>query len=130
MLRNPGRFAKARSLLALLQAHASRTVPLLYMLLALTCLPSLAAGPATVTFSLDFPNSEPERYQITVGTDGHAHYECSARISEQSDDRETYQSEFTITPATSAHIFDLTAQAHYFSAVSYTHLTLPTILRV
>jgi len=84
--------------------------------LALACsLPSLAAGPATVSFSLDFPNSDPEAYQITVASDGHASYQCSARVSLESDDRDAYQSEFTITPATGAHIFDLAAQAHYFS---------------
>jgi len=89
--------------------------------LALACLiflcsfPAYAADPATVTFSLDFPNSQPEHYVISVDSDGHAHYECSARISEDSDDRETYQSDFTFTDATRTRIFELAAQAHYFS---------------
>jgi hypothetical protein len=74
-----------------------------------------AADPATVTFSLDFPKSDPERYSITVQSDGHARYECLARISDESEDRETYQAEFTFTDATRARIFDLAAQAHYFS---------------
>jgi hypothetical protein len=84
--------------------------------LALLCgLPTRAAEPATVTFSLDFPNSDPERYSITVQSDGHARYECSAKISADSDDRETYQTEFIFSDATRARIFDLAAQAHYFS---------------
>ena len=68
-----------------------------------------------VTFSLDFPHSDPERYSIAVQSDGHARYECSAKISDDSDDRETYQTEFTLSAATRARIFDLAAQAHYFS---------------
>jgi len=76
---------------------------------------SHAADSATITFSLDFPSSDPEHYTISVSADGHAHYECSAKISADSDDRETYQSEFTFTDATRARIFDLAAQAHYFS---------------
>jgi hypothetical protein len=78
-------------------------------------LPLRAVEPATVTFSLDFPGSEPERYSITVQSDGSARYECSAKISEESEDRETYQAEFKFSDATRARIFDLAAQAHYFS---------------
>jgi hypothetical protein len=81
----------------------------------LVALPTRAADPATVTFSLDFPKSDPERYSITVQSDGHARYECSARISDESEDRETYQTEFTFSDATRARIFDLAVQAHYFS---------------
>jgi len=78
-------------------------------------LPTRAAEPATITFTLHFPGSEPEQYSITVQSDGHARYECTGKISEQSDDRETYQTEFTFSDATRARIFDLTAQSHYFS---------------
>lgn len=77
--------------------------------------PSVAADPATITFSLDFPGSEPEHYSISVTADGRAKYECSARISADSEDRETYQSDFTFTDATRARIFALAEQAHYFS---------------
>jgi hypothetical protein len=77
--------------------------------------PSRAAEPATVTFSLDFPKSDPEHYSIAVQSDGHAHYECSARISNDSDEHEAYQTEFTFSDAIRARIFDLAAQAHYFS---------------
>jgi hypothetical protein len=78
-------------------------------------LPALAVEPATITFSLDFPTSDPERYSIAVQSDGHARYECSGKISADSDDRETYQTEFTFSDATRARIFDLAARAHYFS---------------
>jgi hypothetical protein len=64
---------------------------------------------------LDFPNSDPERYSIVVQSDGHARYECSAKISPDSEDRENYQTDFVMSDATRARIFDLAAQSHYFS---------------
>jgi hypothetical protein len=76
---------------------------------------AVAAEPATVSFSLDFPSSDPEHYSISVNSDGHARYECSARISPDSDERETYQTEFDVTATNRARIFDLAAQAHNFS---------------
>jgi hypothetical protein len=88
---------------------------LLGCLFLLGSLTARAAGPATVTFSLDFPNSDPERYSIMVQSDGHAHYECSAKMSSDSEDRETYQTDFIFSDATRARIFELAAQAHYFS---------------
>jgi len=74
-----------------------------------------AVEPATITFSLNFPDSDPERYTIAVQSDGHARYECSAKISDQSDEREAYQTEFSFSDAMRAQIFDLAARAHYFS---------------
>ena len=76
---------------------------------------ALAAEPATVTFTLDFPGSDPEHYSISVQSDGSAVYECSAKISSDSDDTETYQAAFKFSDAARARIFDLTAQAGYFS---------------
>jgi len=70
---------------------------------------------AAVTFSMDFPSSDPEHYSIAVQSDGHARYECSGKISADTDDRETYQTEFTFSDVTRARIFDLAARAHYFS---------------
>ncbi len=81
----------------------------------LMSLPVRAADSAIVTFSLDFPKSDPDRYSISVTSDGHAHYECSAKISSDSDDRENYESDFDIADATRARIFELAAQARYFS---------------
>jgi hypothetical protein len=78
-------------------------------------LPTRAAEPAMVAFTLHFPGSDPEQYSITVQSDGHARYECTGKISQESDDRETYQTEFTVSDATRARIFDLSAQSHYFS---------------
>jgi len=81
----------------------------------LLALSARAAEPASVTFSLDFPNSSPEHYSISVESDGQAHYESSGKITLESEDRDTYQSDFTLTDATRARIFELAAQAHYFT---------------
>jgi hypothetical protein len=89
--------------------------PLLAAFLLLSVVPSIATDPASVTFSLDFPNSSPEHYSIVVQSDGHAHYESSGKISADSDVRDDYQTDFTFSDATRARIFGLAAQAHYFS---------------
>lgn len=77
--------------------------------------PTQAADPATITFALDFPSSDPEHYSIAVQSDGRAHYECSAKVSPDSDDRESYQAEFVFSDPTRARVFNLSEQAHYFS---------------
>lgn len=86
---------------------------LLLMLFAVTSV--WAADPATVSFSLDFPNSVPEHYTISIASNGQAHYSCVARISDQSDDRDNYSSDFTVSDATRAHIFQLASETHFFS---------------
>lgn len=86
-------------------------------LAAFLCFPfcSRAAEPAAVSFALDFPKSEPEHYSITVDSDGHSRYESSGKLSADSDNRDTYQTDFNISDALRARIFQLAAQANYFS---------------
>lgn len=83
--------------------------------LIFVAIPSPAADPATVAFSLDFPNSSPEHYSFSVQSDGRAHYESTGKIAADSDERDNYQTDFNFSDATRARIFDLAAQAHYFS---------------
>ncbi len=73
-----------------------------------------AADPATIIFTLDFPKSDPAHYSISVSADGHAKYECLAKADPDAEEQ-PYTSEFEFSPATRARIFDLAAQAHYFS---------------
>lgn len=77
--------------------------------------PVPAADLSTITFSLDFPGSDPDRYSISLTSDGHAHYECSGKISADSDDRETYETDFNFTDGARARVFALAARANYFS---------------
>jgi hypothetical protein len=100
------RFSKTRYFL--------RSLPLL--VIAFLCVPAArAADPATIKFTLAFPASDPERYSISVTADGHGKYECSAKVSEESDERETYQAEFELSPGGRARVFDLASQSHFFA---------------
>lgn len=85
------------------------------VLLLFTVVQSGATDPASVMFSLDFPNSSPEHYSIAVQSDGHAHYESTGKISADSDVRDDYQTDFVFSDAARSKVFELTAQAHYFS---------------
>jgi hypothetical protein len=76
---------------------------------------AFAVDSATVIFSLDFPNSDPEHYSISVQSDGHATYESSAKVSKESEEDQSYQSQFTLSDAARTRIFELAAQSHYFS---------------
>jgi hypothetical protein len=69
---------------------------------------------ATVTFTLDFPQSNPGHYTIAVDANGHSRYESKGRIAEDSDE-ESYLSEFDISPANRDRIFGWTKQAQYFA---------------
>jgi len=76
---------------------------------------ALAADSGTITFSLNFPNSAPEHYSMSVQADGNAKYESTGKISLESDERDNYQTEFSFSDATRARIFQLASQAHYFA---------------
>ena len=73
-----------------------------------------AGDPANIVFTLDFPKSDPVHYSISVTSDGHARYECVAKADPEAEEQ-PYTSEFDFSPASRARIFDLAAQAHYFS---------------
>ena len=73
---------------------------------------SVVSGPS-VSFTLDFPNSEPAHYAITVDATGHASYDCIVKV-EGADDQ-TYKTEFNLTPSARQHIFDWAKQAKYFT---------------
>jgi len=90
--------------------------------LRLLCLPFLALGlsvsawaqeAAVVTFTLDFPGSEPSHYVISVSSDGHSTYESDGKLSPDSD-ADPFHLDFSMSPATSKTIFDLAKRAHYF----------------
>jgi hypothetical protein len=68
----------------------------------------------SVSFTLDFPRSIPDHYSFRVLSDGHTTYESKAKLSEESDDEDSFQIDFVVSPATRARIFDLAARARYF----------------
>lgn len=78
--------------------------------------PSAAAAQSapTITFSFDFPQSNPPRYSITVAADGRAHYQCTCSV-DASSDLDTFRSDFEISTANRQKIFDLAKQAKFFT---------------
>jgi hypothetical protein len=73
----------------------------------------LAQAPATVSFTLDFPGSEPSHYAISVSSDGRGTYDSTGKISPEAEG-DPFHLEFSVSSDTRARIFDLTRRAHYF----------------
>ncbi len=73
-----------------------------------------AASAATVTFTLDFPQSNPEHYSIAVDTSGRARYECTGKVAEDSEE-EAYRAEFQMSAGNRDRVFSLAKQAQYFT---------------
>jgi hypothetical protein len=69
---------------------------------------------ASVTFTLDFPGSQPGHYSVTVQSDGKARYESSGKTFPESDEKDDFDYDFAISPATRETIFDLSEKAGYF----------------
>jgi hypothetical protein len=109
----------ATDILRINDASAASRIPLrgasIGIFLLLLTRFSVASGPASITFSLDFPNSSPEHYSIAVQSDGQAHYESSGKLSADSEIRDDYQTDFTFSDSTRTRIFELASQAHYFT---------------
>src|SRR5258708_2615806 len=98
-----------------MQRRSLQRWPSLAVFLLLSIALCNAADSATITFSLDFPGPSPEHYSIAVQSDGRAHYESTGKISADSDARDNYQADFTLSDSARARIVELPAQAHYLS---------------
>jgi hypothetical protein len=72
-------------------------------------------GTSVVSFTQDFPGSDPPHYSITVDATGHATYECTGKVQESSE-AAAYRSEFNLSAASREKIFEWTRQAKYFSS--------------
>lgn len=72
------------------------------------------AKPATVGFSLDFPQSIPDHYALSVSSDGHASYDSTGKLTPDSEPPDPFHLDFTISPANRARVFDLASKAKYF----------------
>ena len=74
-----------------------------------------AQASPTVSFTLDFPGSQPEHYTIQVASDGKASYESRGPLDSASQAIDDFHINFEATSATRARIFELAAKAHRFS---------------
>ena len=68
----------------------------------------------TVTFTCDFPGSEPDHYVISIADDGAATYDSNSKLSSESDTEDSFHSDFTISPVARTRVFDLARRSHYF----------------
>lgn len=79
------------------------------------CFAQEAKAPtASVSFSLDFPQSIPDHYEIAVSSDGQARYDSTGKLTPESESGDPFHLDFTISPASTRRIFDLAAKAKYF----------------
>lgn len=80
-------------------------------------LPARAQQPAaTVTFTLDFPGSEPSHYIISVASDGHSSYVSDGKLTSDSESApdDPWRQEFVVSPSAETRVFDLAQRANYF----------------
>lgn len=68
----------------------------------------------TVSFSLSFPGSVPERYSVAIPLSGDATYWSDGKLTETAE-ADDFKLTFAVTPATRARIFDLAKKARYFA---------------
>jgi hypothetical protein len=72
------------------------------------------ASTAVVTFSLDFPQSNPQHYSMAVDAAGRARYECAGKVAENSEEQ-PYEVEFEMSAGNRERVFGLAKQAQYFA---------------
>jgi hypothetical protein len=69
---------------------------------------------AAVSFTLDFPDSQPEHYSIRVPSAGPSHYQSSGRLSSDSDTTDNFEFAFSLSAETRSKVFALAEKAGYF----------------
>lgn len=88
-------------------------VALVLLLFMAAISPAAVQETAVVTFSLDFPGSEPSHYVISVSSDGHSTYESDGKLSPDSE-ADPFHLDFVVSPGTRDSVFDLAKRANYF----------------
>lgn len=73
------------------------------------------AGRATVSFTLDFPGSNPSHYEIVIGSDGQSSYSSDGRLNENSEPGDPSPLAFTVSASLRGQVFTLAQRAHYFA---------------
>jgi hypothetical protein len=87
---------------------------LLWLCLLLCChFPLEAQQPPRITFSFDFPGSDPDHYVISISADGQATYDSHTKTIQGLKD-DSFHFDFTISSDTLARIFNFAKRSHYF----------------
>src|SRR5215467_9461872 len=77
------------------------------------CSRSFAAD-ATVTFTFDFPGSNPSHYEIVVNSEGRGSYTSNGQLSHDSEPADPEALKITVSENVRTQIFELAKKAHYF----------------
>jgi len=75
---------------------------------------------ATLTFTLDFPGSEPSHYRLSITSDGHAAYDSDGKLNAESES-DPFHLDFSVSEPTRARAFDLAKRANYFQGDINSH---------
>lgn len=88
--------------------------PLVLLLGWFSAVTAQDAAVPSVSFSLSFPGSEPDRYAISISQSGDATYYSDGKLMEGSapDD---FKLVFSVARSTRTRLFDLAKKAHYFA---------------
>ncbi len=90
---------------------------LLSLVFALACfmLPAVAQQPAaTITFTYDFPGSDPDHYVISISESDGGSYESDGKLNAEAETGDPFHFDFNLSQLARTRIFDLAKQAHYF----------------
>ena len=68
-----------------------------------------------MSFTLDFPNSNPSHYEITISKDGKGSYKSNGQLSRGAAAGDPEVLEFAVSDQVRQQIFDLAKRAHYFN---------------
>jgi len=87
----------------------------LFLFLPLIGVSQQAPAERTVTFTLDFPQSQPEHYSIEIHDSGKSRYQSSGRISSESEDTDSFSLDFSVSATTRDKVFGLAERSKYFT---------------
>jgi hypothetical protein len=106
---------KSEPSIAARKRDGSRLLRILFSLLLLLAghLSASAQEASVVTFTMDFPGSEPSHYAIAVSPNGRTSYDSDGKLSHDSEG-EPFHLDFSMSAETSKRIFELTEKAQYF----------------
>src|SRR5215813_9280046 len=88
---------------------------LVFILSSLLLASSDQAGSSSVSFTLDFPGSNPSHYEIQVASDGHGSYSSNGQLANDAQPADPVTLEFSLSDKIRQQIFDLAKRAQYFS---------------
>jgi hypothetical protein len=87
----------------------------LFVLLALGAGAEDSPPRPTVSFTLDFPGSNPSHYEIVITSDGRGTYSSNGRLDESAEPGDPSPLTFNVSTNLRSQVFNLAERAHYFA---------------